>query len=357
MELSELLSLGINHQASDLHLSSGLPPLLRINGELRKVNLPVLAAAQVKDLVYQVMNAKNAKLFAEQLEVDFAFELPSGARFRANVFMQARGIAAVFRNIPGTICSLEQLQAPSILREIATYPQGMVLVSGATGSGKSTTLAAVVDFINETAAQHILTIEDPIEFVHSSKQSLINQRELSSHTLSFATALKSALREDPDCILVGELRDLETIRMALTAAETGHLLLGTLHTATAATTIDRIIDVFPAAEKEMVRVMLSESLRAVISQRLLKKKDGSGRIALYEVMIVTPAIKNLIRENKIAQITSAMQTGQQYGMQTMDQALVRAVKQGAIAAATAAIHAQNKELFPAPAPASRWTEY
>ena len=345
MDITELLTFGVANKASDMHLSSGLPPMLRINGEIRKVNLPPLEANAVKNMVYDVMNDNMRKVFEQNMEVDFAFEIPNVSRFRANVFMQTRGIGAVFRSIPSKILSLTQLNAPAIFREITSFSKGMVLVTGPTGSGKSTTLAAMVDFINETDYQHILTVEDPVEFVHTSKRSLVNQRELNTHTKSFANALKSALREDPDCVMVGEMRDLETISLALTAAETGHLVFGTLHTSSAAKTIDRIIDVFPAAEKDMVRVMLSESLRAVISQILIKKKDGSGRIACHEIMIVNSAIKNLIRESKISQINSAIQTEQQYGMQTMDQSLLKAVKAGDISAEVAAGYAAQKELF------------
>ncbi|HRG63224.1 MAG TPA: type IV pilus twitching motility protein PilT [Burkholderiales bacterium] len=345
MDITELLTFGVANKASDMHLSSGLPPMLRVNGEIRKVNLPPLDSTEVKNMVYDIMNDNTRKIFEQNMEVDFAFEIPNVSRFRANIFMQTRGVGAVFRSIPSKILSLEKLNAPNIFKEISSFTKGIVLVTGPTGSGKSTTLAAMVDYINETDYQHILTVEDPVEFVHVSKRSLINQRELNTHTKSFANALKSALREDPDCVLVGEMRDLETIRLALTAAETGHLVFGTLHTSSAAKTIDRVIDVFPAAEKDMVRVMLSESLRAVISQLLIKKKDDSGRVAVHEIMLVNSAIKNLIRENKVSQINSALQTGQQYGMQTMDQALIKAVKSGDISAEAASVYAVQKELF------------
>lgn len=345
MDITELLAFGVANKASDLHLSSGLPPMLRVNGEIRKVNLPPLDPNDTKKMVYDVMNDSTRKFFEQNMEVDFAFEIPNVARFRANIFMQTRGVGAVFRTIPSKVLTLEQLKAPDIFKEVSGYTKGIVLVTGPTGSGKSTTLAAMIDFINDSEYQHILTVEDPVEFVHQSKRSLVNQRELNTHTHSFANALKSALREDPDTVLVGELRDLETIRLALTAAETGHLVFGTLHTSSAAKTIDRVIDVFPAAEKDMVRVMLSESLRAVISQTLLKNKDGTGRVACHEVMIVNSAIKNLIRENKISQINSMIQTGQQYGMQTMDQALLKSVKAGLIDADTAIPYAAQKELF------------
>jgi len=345
MDISELLTFGVKNKASDIHLSSGLPPMLRVNGEIRKINLPALNADEVKALVYDVMNDHVKKIFEQTMEVDFAFEIPELSRFRVNVFNQMRGVGAVFRTIPSKILTLDMLGAPDIFREMTRYNKGLVLVTGPTGSGKSTTLAAMIDHINESDYQHILTVEDPIEFIHPSKRSLVNQRELNSHTMSFSNALKSALREDPDTILVGELRDLETIRLALTAAETGHLVFGTLHTSSAAKTIDRIIDVFPSDEKDMVRVMLSESLRAVISQQLIKKADDSGRVACHEIMIVNSAIKNLIRENKIAQMNSVIQTGLQLGMQTNDQALLKLYNSKQIKLQDALYYANQKELF------------
>ncbi|MDC7701297.1 type IV pilus twitching motility protein PilT [Vogesella indigofera] len=345
MEISELLAFTVKNKASDLHLSSGLPPIIRVHGDIRRINLPPMAHNDVHDMVYDIMNDHQRKAFEETFECDFSFELPGIARFRVNVFQQNRGIAAVFRVIPSKVLSLEDLNAPKIFREIADLPRGIVLVTGPTGSGKSTTLAAMVDYVNENQYSHILTVEDPIEFVHESKKGLINQRELGAQTQSFANALKSALREDPDVILVGEMRDLETIRLALTAAETGHLVFGTLHTSGAAKTVDRIVDVFPAGEKEMVRAMLSESLRAVISQTLLKTKDESGRVAAHEIMIGTPAIRNLIRENKIAQINSMIQTGQQYGMQTMDMCLQELVRRNVISIQEARQKASNKDAF------------
>jgi twitching motility protein PilT len=293
-------------------------------------------------MVYDIMNDKQRKDFEEFLECDFSFEIPNLARFRVNAFNHNRGAGAVFRTIPSEILSLEKLGAPNIFKEISDYPRGVVLVTGPTGSGKSTTLAAMVDHKNDTEYGHILTVEDPIEFVHQSKKCLINQREVHRDTLGFNEALRSALREDPDVILVGEMRDLETIRLALSAAETGHLVFGTLHTSSAAKTIDRIVDVFPADEKEMVRAMLSESLKAVISQTLLKKQGG-GRVAAHEIMIGTPAIRNLIRENKIAQMYSAIQTGQSFGMQTLDQDLQRLVKANVVTRQEAASKAANKD--------------
>jgi twitching motility protein PilT len=320
MEISELLAFSVKNKASDLHLSAGLPPMIRVHGDIRRINVPALNNQEVRAMVYDIMSDSQRKQYEAQLEVDFSFELRDVARFRVNAFNQERGAGAVFRTIPSVVLTLEQLEAPKIFKDIADTPRGIVVVTGPTGSGKSTTLAAMVDYVNEKEYGHILTIEDPIEFVHKSKKCLVNQREVGPHTHGFAEALRSALREDPDVILVGEMRDLETIRLALTAAETGHLVFGTLHTSSAAKTVDRIVDVFPAAEKEMVRSMLSESLRSVISQTLLKRKDGSGRVAVHEIMLGTPAIRNLIRENKVAQMYSSIQTGQSLGMQTLDQA-------------------------------------
>src|ERR1700691_3216375 len=343
MDISELLAFVVKNKASDLHLSSGLPPMIRVHGDIRRINLPAMEHKDVHSMVYDIMNDGQRKFYEENLECDFSFAIPNLARFRFNAFVQNRGAAAVMRTIPSKILSLDDLKCPKIFGEIANQPRGMVLVTGPTGSGKSTTLAAMVNHVNEEEYGHILTVEDPIEFVHESKKCLVNQREVGPHTLSFSNALRSALREDPDIILVGEMRDLETIRLAMSAAETGHLVFGTLHTSSAAKTIDRIIDVFPGEEKEMIRAMLSESLRAVISQTLLKTKDGAGRIAAHEIMVGTPAIRNLIREAKIAQMYSAIQTGQGQGMQTLDQCLQDLVQKGVVSREEARYKAQNKD--------------
>ncbi|CAA0106160.1 Twitching mobility protein [Zhongshania aliphaticivorans] len=320
MDITELLAFSAKQNASDLHLSAGLPPMIRVDGDVRRINLPPLEHREVHALIYEIMNDRQRRDYEEFLETDFSFEVPGVARFRVNAFNQNRGAGAVFRTIPSKVLSLEDLGMGQVFRDISMIPRGLVLVTGPTGSGKSTTLAAMIDYINDNKFDHILTIEDPIEFVHESKKCLLNQREVHRDTHGFNEALRSALREDPDIILVGELRDLETIRLALTAAETGHLVFGTLHTTSAAKTIDRVVDVFPGEEKAMVRSMLSESLQAVISQTLLKK-PGGGRVAAHEIMIGTPAIRNLIREDKIAQMYSAIQSGAAVGMQTIDQCL------------------------------------
>ena len=329
MDIAQLLAFGVKQGASDLHLSAGLPPMIRVDGDIRRINVPEMNHKQVHDMIYDIMNDKQRKDYEEFLETDFSFEIPGLARFRVNAFNHNRGSGGVFRTIPSKILSLEELGTPKIFQQIAEYPRGLVLVTGPTGCGKSTTLAAMVDYKNESRYGHILTVEDPIEFVHESKKCLVNQREVHRDTLGFNEALRSALREDPDTILVGEMRDLETIRLALSAAETGHLVFGTLHTRSAAKTIDRIVDVFPAAEKSMVRSMLSESLNAVISQ-ILMKKIGGGRIAAHEIMLGTPAIRNLIREDKVAQMYSAIQTGQNAGMQTLDQSLKGLLARGLV---------------------------
>jgi twitching motility protein PilT len=329
MDITELLTFSVKQGASDLHVTAGMPPLIRVDGDIRRINVPEMDHKAVYNLIYEIMNDKQRKDYEEFMETDFSFEIPNLARFRVNAFNQNRGAAAVFRTIPSKVLTMEQLGMGEVFRKISNKARGLILVTGPTGSGKSTTLAAMVDYINSEKYEHILTIEDPIEFVHSSKKSLVNQREVHRDTLGFNEALRSALREDPDIILVGELRDLETIRLALTAAETGHLVFGTLHTTSAAKTIDRIIDVFPAAEKDMVRSMLSESLQAVISQTLLKR-PGGGRVAAHEIMIGTSAIRNLIREDKVAQMYSAIQTGASSGMQTLDQCLQELLAKGLV---------------------------
>ncbi|NVJ60738.1 MAG: type IV pilus twitching motility protein PilT [Gammaproteobacteria bacterium] len=344
MDITELLAFSVKNKASDLHLSAGLPPMIRVDGDVRRINVPPLDHKTVHGLVYDIMNDKQRKDYEEFLETDFSFELPGIARFRVNAFNHNRGAGAVFRTIPSQVLTLEELGAPAVFKDICMHPRGLVLVTGPTGSGKSTTLAGMIDYINDNDYGHILTVEDPIEFVHESKRCLINQREVHRDTLGFNEALRSALREDPDIILVGEMRDLETIRLALTAAETGHLVFGTLHTSSAAKTIDRIVDVFPAAEKDMTRSMLSESLMAVISQTLLKKVGG-GRVAAHEIMVGTPAIRNLIREDKIAQMYSAIQTGAQHGMQTLDQCLKDLLAKGLITRQDAREKAKSKDDF------------
>lgn len=344
MDITELLAFSAKQGASDLHLSAGLPPMIRVDGDVRRINLPPLLHKEVHGLIYDIMNDKQRKDYEEFLETDFSFEVPGVARFRVNAFNQNRGAGAVFRTIPSKVLSMEDLGMGQVFKDICAVPRGLVLVTGPTGSGKSTTLAAMVDYINDHRYEHILTVEDPIEFVHESKKCLVNQREVHRDTLGFNEALRSALREDPDIILVGELRDLETIRLALTAAETGHLVFGTLHTTSAAKTIDRVVDVFPAQEKSMVRSMLSESLQAVVSQTLMKKVGG-GRTAAHEIMIGTSAIRNLIREDKIAQMYSSIQTGGSLGMQTLDQCLERLLQKGVITRDQARLKAKMPDAF------------
>ncbi|MFN7038358.1 MAG: type IV pilus twitching motility protein PilT [Alphaproteobacteria bacterium] len=334
MEISELLIYSNNNDASDIHISSKHPPMFRINGEIITLKIDPLSPEQVKTIIYSIMTEKQRSEYEEHLEIDFAINF-ADKRFRVNAFNTFNGAAAVLRNIPTTLKNLQQLNAPKILENLSELHKGLVLVTGPTGSGKSTTLAAMVNYINKNFYRHIITIEDPIEFVHKSEKSLINQREVYVHTSSFAKALKSTLREDPNIILVGELRDLETIKLALTAAETGHLVLGTLHTSSAAQTVDRIIDVFPSEEKEMVRTMLSNSIEGIISQKLIKKADGSGRVAAYEVLIANSAIRNLIKEGKIAQITSLMQINSQSGMKIMKDSIFELVDKGVITADSA----------------------
>jgi twitching motility protein PilT len=344
MDITELLAFSAKQGASDLHLSAGLPPMIRVDGDVRRINLPPMSHKEVHSLIYDIMNDKQRKDYEEFWETDFSFEVPGVARFRVNAFNHNRGSGAVFRTIPSKVLTMEDLGMGQVFKDISDTARGICLVTGPTGSGKSTTLAAMVNYINETKYEHILTIEDPIEFVHESKKCLVNQREVHRDTLGFSEALRSALREDPDIILVGEMRDLETIRLALEAAETGHMVFGTLHTQSAAKTIDRIVDVFPATEKSMVRSMLSESLMAVISQTLLKK-NGGGRVAAHEIMIGTPAIRNLIREDKVAQMYSAIQTGSQYGMQTLDQCLQNLVQKGMISREIAREKAKQPDNF------------
>ncbi|MEQ5803679.1 type IV pilus twitching motility protein PilT [Halomonas sp. H10-9-1] len=330
MDITELLAFSAKQKASDLHLSAGLPPMIRVDGDIRRLNVPAMEDREVRKLIYDIMADRQRRDYEEFFETDFSFEVPGISRFRVNVFNQARGAGAVFRTIPTEVLTLEDLGMGQTFRQLSMLPRGLVLVTGPTGSGKSTTLAAMIDYINDNRYEHILTIEDPVEFVHRSKRCLVNQREVHRDTHGFAPALRSALREDPDIILVGELRDLETIRLALTAAETGHLVFGTLHTTSAAKTIDRIIDVFPGDEKSMVRSMLSESLQAVISQTLLKRMGG-GRVAAHEILVATAAVRNLIREDKVAQIYSAIQTGGNLGMQTLDAALAKLVADNVVA--------------------------
>ncbi|MEZ5490110.1 MAG: type IV pilus twitching motility protein PilT [Gammaproteobacteria bacterium] len=344
MDITELLNFSVKQGASDLHITAGMPPLIRVDGDIRRINVPEMDHKEVYSLIYEIMNDKQRKDFEEFMETDFSFEIPNLARFRVNAFNQNRGAAAVFRTIPSKVLTMEQLGMGEVFRKISNVPRGLVVVTGPTGSGKSTTLAAMIDYINSEKYEHILTIEDPIEFVHTSKKALINQREVHRDTLGFNEALRSALREDPDIILVGELRDLETIRLALTAAETGHLVFGTLHTTSAAKTIDRVIDVFPAAEKDMVRSMLSESLQAVVSQTLLKR-PGGGRVAAHEIMIGTSAIRNLIREDKVAQMYSAIQTGASAGMQTLDQCLKDLLAKGLVTREDARAKAKMPDNF------------
>lgn len=344
MDITELLAFGVEQGASDCHLSSGEPPMLRINGDLKKLDYPPLAKDQVHAMVYDIMNDAHRKAFEETRDVDFSFEMGDVARFRVNVFMQRKGEAAVFRTIPTKILTLDQLGMPPIMKELCQREKGLVLVTGPTGSGKSTTLAAMVDYINSDFEGHIITVEDPIEFVHQSKKCLINQRELGPHTLSFANALRAALREDPDVILVGEMRDLETIQLALTAAETGHLVFSTIHTSSAPDTVNRIIDVFSPSQQAQIRTQFAESIEAVVTQTLAKKKSG-GRVAAVEIMTGSTAVRNLIREGKIHQLPGTMQVSQKDGMQTMDMALIELVSRGIVTREEAQAKSMTPNLF------------
>lgn len=347
MDITDLLTFCVQQGASDLHISAGEPPMIRKNGDILKVDPPPLQKEEARALLYDIMNDAQRRSFEEHRELDFSFGVPKVARFRANIFYQNRGLAGVFRVIPEKVLSLEELHAPPILTELANKPRGLVVVTGPTGSGKSTTLAAMVEHINQTHPYHILTIEDPIEFIYTPKRCSINQREVNRDTLSYNNALRSALREDPDVILIGEMRDLETMRLALTAAETGHLVFATLHTNSAAKTADRIIDAFPGNEKPLIRTMLAESLQGVIAQTLVKRADGKGRIAAFEIMVGIPAVRNLIREDKIAQLSSVIETHSQAGMQTLDQSLLQLVKRGLVKPEDARKKATDPSLFSA----------
>ncbi len=345
LDITDLLTFCVQEGGSDLHISAGEPPMIRRYGDIVKVEIPPLEATEARTLLYDIMNDKQRQLFEEHLELDFSFSVPNVARFRANIYMQQRGLAGAFRVIPEEIRSMEELGAPEVFKKLARMPRGLVLVTGPTGSGKSTTLASIIEYINQNMAHHILTIEDPVEFIYEPKRSLINQREVGSDTHAFSNALRAALREDPDVILIGEMRDLETISLALTAAETGHLVFGTLHTNSAPKTVDRIVDSFPGNEKAMVRAMLSESLQGVISQTLLKRADGKGRVAAYEVMLGTPAVRNLIREDKVPQLSSVIQTSTNIGMQTLGQHLKKLVAEGIVTEEEALSKVGDKAMF------------
>jgi twitching motility protein PilT len=344
MDVTQLLAFGVEQGASDCHLSSGEPPMLRIQGDLKKLDYAVLSKEDVHGMVYDIMNDAQRRAFEEHLECDFSFELGDIARFRVNVFMQRKGEGAVFRTIPTKILTLDELAMPKIMKDLCDREKGLILVTGPTGSGKSTTLAGMIDYLNNTFEGHILTIEDPIEFVHASKKCLVNQRELGAQTHSFANALRAALREDPDIILVGEMRDLETIQLALTAAETGHLVFGTLHTSSAPKTVDRVIDVFPPNQQSQIRAQFAESIEAIITQTLLKKKSG-GRVAAMEIMTGTTAVRNLIREGKIHQLPGTIQVSQRDGMQTMDMALVELATRGIVTQEEAQSKSMTANLF------------
>ena len=344
-KLDAFFKLMVEQGASDLHLTSGLQPILRVGGELQRIRYQTLENDELKKMLYEITTEYKVKEFEETGDIDFAYEIPGLSRYRANFFVQTNGVAAVFRQIPDTILSTEQLGLPNVLNKLPMLPKGLVLVTGPTGSGKSTTLAALVDYANTHRKDHILTIEDPVEFVHKSKNCVVNHREVGSHTKSFAAALRAALREDPDIILVGEMRDLETISLACEAASTGHLVFGTVHTQSAAKTVDRIIDVFPHEQQEQIRATLADSLQAVVSQTLFKRRDGKGRCAALEILIVTPAVRNLIRDNKTFQIHTVLQTGKKYGMQSLDDAIMDLLNKRRINAEDAYLHCLDKERF------------
>ena len=331
--------------ASDLHLVSGQPPALRLRGDIERIKYKILENDSLKAMLYEIAPEDKIKVFEETGDVDFGYEIPGLARYRANFFMQKYGCAAVFREIPSTILTAEQLGLPPVCSKLAGLPRGLAVVTGPTGSGKSTTLAAIIDEANKTRKDHILTVEDPVEFVHVSQNCIVNHREVGSHTKSFSAALKGALREDPDIILVGEMRDLETIALAVEAASTGHLVFGTLHTSSAAKTVDRIIEVFPSSEQDQIRSTLADGIRAVIAQNLFKRIDKKGRCAAQEILIATPAVRNLVRENKTYQINSAMQTGKKYGMQLLDDAIMALLEKGWIAAEEAYMKSNDKAKF------------
>jgi len=350
LDITAILSFAHDQGASDVHICPGMPPVLRLRGETVQLDMRAIEAEETRAAIYDLMNDDQKRIFEERHDLDFAFEIPGLSRFRANVLMQRLGVQAVFRLVPTRVRTLDELGTPPVLRQLAQLERGLVVVTGPTGSGKSTTLAAMVDYINENERCHILTIEDPIEFVHTPKRSIITQREVGPHTMSFTNALRAALREDPDVILVGELRDLETTQLAITAAETGHLVFGTLHTNSASKTIDRIIDIFPSGQQAQVRTMLSESIEGVVAQTLLPSKDGKGRVAALEVLVGVPALRNLIREDKTAQILSVIQTGAKDGMISLDQSLRELVMQGKLARDVAMRRSSNPRLFEAPAP-------
>ena len=347
IRIHELLTFAVQNNASDIHLGANEIPCMRIDGEIKRLELEPLSPDESKRLAYSIMNEKQKTIFENEMELDFSIGLKGLARFRVNVFTQSRGVGMVLRQIPTKVLTLEQLRAPKVFETIAGFKKGLVLVTGPTGSGKSTSLAAIIDHVNKHKPEHILTIEDPIEFVHSPQKCIINQREVGTHTKSFSAALRSALREDPDVILVGEMRDLETVSLALSAAETGHLVFGTLHTNSAPETIDRIIDAYPHEQQAQVRTMVSTALMAVVTQMLLKPRSGKGRVAVHEIMIVNAAIRNLIRENKLFQIPSMMQTGGNEGMQTMEAALRDLAARNVISREQAVSASNNPRLFEA----------